>query len=129
MSKSKTNVNDLLFKNMGIIKQDGADGEIALKKAEPEVVKDKPIDDSKAVKSKPKTQRAPRKTNAKPAGKEEVKDQPEEKVHINFFLPKSLADQMEDEIFKRNKVRTGSKKMKTSEFVRIAIENELKRSK
>ena len=125
MSKSKTNVNDLLFKNMGIIKEADADGKIELKKAE--APKPEPAKPAKApAKPAAKKTAAPKK---KEEPKEEPKVAPEEKVHVNFFLPKSLADQMEDEIFKRNKARTGSKKMKTSEFVRIAIENELKRSK
>ena len=121
MSKSKTNVNDLLFKNMGIIKEATDDGKLELKKAKPEEKPKKPDAE------KPKAQKTVKKTEA--PKKEESKPQAEEKVHINFFLPKSLANQMEEEIFKRNKNRTGTKKMKTSEFVRIAIENELKRSK
>ena len=121
MSKSTTNVNDLLFKNMGIIKEATDDGSLELKKAEPKKPEVK-ANKADAEKQKPAKKAEPKKV-------EETNPKTEEKVHINFFLPKSLADQMEEEIYKRNKSRVGTKKMKTSEFVRIAIENELKRSK
>ena len=81
MSKSKTNVNDLLFKNMGIIKESDDEGNIELKKAQ--VTKDS---EPAKTEKEPKTA-APKKPAAKKkaAPKEEPKPVTEEKVHVNFF--------------------------------------------